>query len=382
MDAAHKREESVSDQRAHSLQHIRSVVDEFPVYGELTDVAPYGNGHIHDTYAVTVDQGRAAVRYILQRINHNVFKDVPAVQHNIARVTEHIRRRLRADGADEVSGRVLRFLPASCGRNYHTDDQGNFWRLCFLIEGTLSHDQLETTILAREVARSFGQFQLMLADLAATDLHETIPNFHNGPVRFAAFQAALEADAVNRAAGAKAEIDFLLEQSWIFDVLPAKVAAGEIPVRITHNDTKVNNVLVDEHSGEGFCIIDLDTVMPGLALYDFGDMVRTGTNTGAEDEVDLGKVSMDIHLFQALVEGYLKTAGGFLNKAEREHLAFSGKMLTLMIGTRFLTDYLNGDTYFRIHRPSHNLDRCRTQFKLVQSITEQEEAMNAIVARQ
>ncbi|MBI5834391.1 MAG: aminoglycoside phosphotransferase family protein [Armatimonadetes bacterium] len=361
------------------FEALRQVVGQFPVFGEVIHAQPYGTGHINETYAVTVEQGRAKIRYILQRINENVFRDIPAVQENIGRVTEHIREKLLATRASDISGRVLRFLPAADGRNYTQDQDGGYWRLCPLIERSRTFDILESAQQAELVAKAFGHFQLQLADLDASLLHETIPNFHDGPSRMAAFRVALELDAHNRAAECAEEIAFLLEHAWVFDVFPKALAEGRVPLRITHNDTKVNNVMFDDESGQAICVIDLDTVMPGLALYDFGDMVRTGTNTAAEDERDLRRVSMDIALFEALARGYWATACGFLNRAERDHLVFAGKMLTLIIGTRFLTDHLNGDTYFRIHRPGHNLDRCRTQFRLVESITRQEEAMAAIV---
>jgi hypothetical protein len=221
----------------------------------------------------------------------------------------------------------------------------------------------------------------MLSDLPGKPLHETIPDFHNGPKRLRDFQEALRSDHCNRAASAKDEISFLQQQAWVFDILPEQVSVGNIPVRTTHNDTKINNVLIDDETGEGICVIDLDTLMPGLVLYDFGDMVRTSTCKAAEDERDLTKVFLDLSMFEQVARGYLVSAGDFLTAGEKEHLVFAGKMITLIIGCRFLTDYLNGDTYFKTHREGHNLDRCRTQFRLVQSITEQEEEMKATVEK-
>lgn len=371
----------MSGDRVRTQDELRDILSQFHVYGEILGGGLFGSGHINETFAMETQLGRRPMRYVLQRINHHVFLNPPAVQHNIEQVTDHIRASLRAEGLDDISGRVLTLIPTRCGQTWHQDANGDYWRACALIEGARTFDTLESPAQAFEVARCFGEFQLRLATLGAEGLHDTIPNFHNGPMRFAAFQKALAADAHNRAAQARPEIEFLEKHAWIFDVLPKEVNDGRIPLRITHNDTKCNNVMIDDATGKGICVIDLDTVMPGLALYDFGDMVRTATCTGAEDETDLKRIGMDIRLFEALVNGYMSAAGGFLNAAERQHLVFSGKLITLMIGTRFLTDFLDGDHYFRIHRPLHNLDRCRTQFKLVQSIVAQEDAMEQLVAK-
>lgn len=369
----------MSEQTALFFQEVEQIVDQFPVYGDVKHIQPFGTGHINDTFAITVGQGRAQIRYVLQRINGNVFKNIPALQENIARVTDHIREKLKRQHVQDISGRVLHFLPTADGKNWVQDDDGSYWRLCPLIERARVYDVLESATQAEMVARAFGEFQLQLADLDASVLAETIPEFHHGPGRRQQFIDALEADEHNRAATCRAEIDFLTDHFDVFDVFPAAFADGSLPLRTTHNDTKCNNVMVDEQTGQSICVLDLDTVMPGSALYDFGDMVRTATNPAAEDERDLSLVRMDIDYFTALVRGYLSCAGGFLNDTERELLPFSGKLLTLMIGSRFLTDHLRGDTYFRIHRPNHNLDRCRTQFKLVESIEAQEESMATVV---
>jgi hypothetical protein len=232
---------------------------------------------------------------------------------------------------------------------------------------------------ALQAGRAFGEFQHLLVDLPGGRLFETIPDFHHTRKRFMALQQAIQKDRYNRAKDAKAEIEFALKHERIVDVILQAMAKGRIPERITHNDTKFNNVMLDVLTGEAMCIVDLDTVMPGCALYDFGDMVRTTTSPTLEDEPDLSKVRMQMPMFKKLAEGYLSTAGQFLTKPEKAHIAFSGKLITFEIGIRFLTDYLSGDTYFRIHRPGHNLDRCRTQFKLVDSIERQEEAMQKYV---
>jgi len=357
-----------------NLKHdVRAVARQFPLRGEFCAAAPYGSGHINDTYCVVFDQGGACVRYILQRINHLVFKNPAALMENVQRVTAHLGQ--KAAGQSDASRRALTLIPALDGQPYYCDAQGNFWRVYIFIEQARTFDAVESPQQAFQAAKAFGQFQKLLADLPAPRLHDTIPDFHHTLKRFAALEKAIEADVANRAQSAKAEIEFALHhQAATHLLLDAK-----LPERVTHNDTKFNNVMLDDVTGEGICVIDLDTVMPGLALYDFGDMVRTTTSPAKEDERDLSKVRMQLPMFEALAKGYLASAAEFLTPAEIKLLSFSGKLITLEIGLRFLTDYLAGDTYFKVHREGHNLDRCRTQFKLVESIEEQEAAMNKLV---
>jgi Ser/Thr protein kinase RdoA (MazF antagonist) len=352
---------------------VSTIARHFQFQGELSDFAPYGSGHINDTYLVTCRSTGATVRYILQHINRNVFRNPAAVMENIERVTAHLAA--QAAGALDNERRVLALIPACDGQSWYVDPEGETWRAYRFIDGAHTYDTPESSKLAFEAARAFGRFQQQLSSLPAPRLCETIPDFHHTPKRFAALRRAIDADSCNRAALAKPEIDFARAHKPITGVL----LAANLPERITHNDTKLNNVLFDNATGEGICVIDLDTVMPGLALYDFGDMVRTTTSPSAEDERDLSKVGLQFSLFEALVRGYLSTSGGFLTKSEKNLLAFSGKLITFEIGIRFLTDYLNGDTYFKIHREGHNLDRCRTQFKLVHSIERQEEEMKRLV---
>ncbi len=275
----------------------------------------------------------------------------------------------------------MTLIPTTDGSTYHVTPSGDYWRAFQFIEGATSYDVLTTHDQAYEVARAFGKFQTMLADLPDPPLHETIPKFHDGPERFRAFLDALERDPLNRAADAGPEIAFLVDNAGTFDRLPALVSSGALPLRATHNDCKSNNVLIDNATGEGICVIDLDTLMPGLVLYDFGDMVRTSTCPVPEDSQILEDVQMDLERFTYLTHGYLASAGEFLTSAEKEQLVFAGKVITLTIGARFLTDHLMGDTYFKTHRPDHNLDRCRVQFALVRSIVSQESAMHAVVER-
>ena len=333
----------------------------FAIDGKFTGAAPYGSGHINDSYCAVFQQNGKEMRYIVQRMNHHIFKNPVALMENVERVTAHLAQQL--NGQSDSDRRVLSLIPARDGRAWYMDEGGNYWRAYRFIENARSYDAVETAQQAYQAGRAFGLFQQMLAGLPAPRLHDTIPDFHNTTKRFEALQQAITADVANRAALAKAEIDFALKHESIVGVL----MAANLPERVTHNDTKFNNVLLDDATGEGICVIDLDTVMPGLAAYDFGDMVRTTTSPAMEDERDLSKVEMNFSMFEALVRGYLEAAGTFLTNAEKRHLAFSGKLITFEIGVRFLTDYLTGDTYFKVHREGHNLDRCRTQFKLVES---------------
>ena len=358
---------------------LQAIAACFAVPGRFIDGAPHGSGHINDTFAVRLDDNGYRVRYVLQRVNHEVFKDVPAVMENVDRATRHITASLERQDVADRSRRAMTLIPTTDGGTYHVAPGGDYWRAFQFVEGATSYDVLTTHDQAYEVARAFGKFQTMLADLPDPPLHETIPKFHDGPERFRAFLDALERDPLNRAADAGPEIAFLVDNAGAFDRLPALVSGGALPLRATHNDCKSNNVLIDDATGEGICVIDLDTLMPGLVLYDFGDMVRTSTCPVPEDSQILDDVQMDLERFTYLTHGYLASAGEFLTLAEKEQLVFAGKVITLTIGARFLTDHLLGDTYFKTHRPDHNLDRCRVQFALVRSIVSQESAMHAVV---
>jgi len=354
----------------HDLPLVFSLFD---IPGTFVNAIPYGSGHINDTYAVDVDQAGTAVRYIFQRINHVIFKDPVRLMNNISRVTTHLAGKLKKH--PDASRRALTVLPSRSGRDYVVDEEGLFWRAYIFIENARTFDAVENERQAREAARAFGLFQHLLNDLPGVPLFESIPNFHNTPKRFSALMDAVTADVCDRVDGARKEIDFFLRRESDYYRLTNLQADGQIPLRITHNDTKLNNVMIDDETGEGICVIDLDTVMPGLALYDFGDMVRTATSRSKEDERDLSLVRMQMPMFSALVSGYLESASAFLNPVEIEQLPFAGKLITLETGIRFLTDYLSGDVYFKTSRPGHNLDRCRTQCALVSSIEDQSEAM-------
>lgn len=357
------------------------VAADFAFGGRILAVTPYGSGHINDTFLTLVETVSGQRRFILQRINHHVFRQPDQLMENVARVCAHAHLKLSAAGKTDAHRRALRLIPTSQDKAWLVDPLGNRWRCYDFVEGATGHDVVRSPDQAEAAARAFGAFQALLADLPGERLHETIPDFHHTPSRFARFQAALAKDSHGRAAAAGPEVAFALARAHEVGVVVDALRDGTLPERVTHNDTKLNNVLLDDVTQEGVCVIDLDTVMPGSALYDFGDLVRTSTSPAAEDETDLTQVRMQLPMFEALVRGYLSAAHGFLTPREKELLPFAGKLITFEIGLRFLTDWLEGDTYFKIKRPSHNLDRCRTQFKLVASIEEQLTAMQEIVAR-
>lgn len=367
----------MSDRRLHDIPRLTR---EFFMPGDFLSHAPCGDGHINDTYEIRVSQAGTPVRYIIQRINHTIFTRPDLVMSNIQRVTRHITEKLRSENLKEVYRRVLTLVPCRDGRGWHEDAAGNHWRAYLYVEGAEAHSHVNTPALAGEAAKCFGRFQHLLADLPMPRLADTIPNFHHTRSRYDALIAAAEENAVGRRDSIAAELDWCRSREFEVDILLKAHACGTLPERITHNDTKINNVMIDNQTGEGICVMDLDTVMPGLALYDFGDLVRTTTISTAEDEQDTSLVEMRLPMFQALVNGYLSTARSFLIPAEIDQLTFAGKLITLETGLRFLTDYLNGDHYFKTKRPTHNLDRFKVQARLVESIDQQHDAMQAIVA--
>jgi hypothetical protein len=358
---------------------LQAIAASFDLRGRFVGGEEHGSGHINDTFAVRLDDGGNPVRYVLQRVNQDVFRNVPALMENVDRATRHIRTSLEHQEVPDRSRRVMSLIPTMDGTAFHIDSAGEYWRAFSFIEGTTSYDVLTADDQAYQIARAFGRLQTMLADLPEPPLFETIPEFHDGPARFRAFLDVLERDPLNRAADARSEVAFLIDHAATLDRFPTLIRDGTLPLRVTHNDCKSNNVLIDDESGEGVCVIDFDTLMPGLVLYDFGDMVRSCTCAVAEDSRDLDGVRMNLERFKYLTHGYLAATEEFLTPAEREQLVFAGKAVTLTLGARFLTDHLQGDTYFKIDRPDHNLDRCRVQFALVRSIMNQESAMHAVV---
>ncbi len=349
--------------------------------GEVAGALRYGSGHINDTFAVYVQKpdGEAA-RFILQRINTIVFKDPQGVMENIVGVTQYLKKVIEQNGGDPAR-EALYVVPTKAGKYIFEDSCGGVWRCYVFIEGTICLQKVENPQHFYASALGFGKFMRQLSGYPAETLHETIRQFHDTPNRFQNFKKALETDALGRAAGVQQEIDFVLAREKDCSVLTDKLAKGELPLRVTHNDTKLNNILIDEKTGEGLCIIDLDTIMPGLSLYDYGDSIRFGASTATEDEPDLTKVHFDVDLFDIYTKGYLEAAGSALTAEEKRCMPCGAKLMTLECGMRFLTDYLEGDTYFKIHRENHNLDRCRTQFRLVKEMEEQWDKMNSIVAK-
>jgi hypothetical protein len=360
---------------------LRDIVQYFEFEGDFLGAVPYGMGHIHDSYAASFRRADGEVhRYLLQQINHHVFENPAELMQNIERVTAHLRTKITNAGGDPRR-QTLNLIATTEGGTLHRGPDRSYWRAYVFIEGAKTYEVPEHADHVYHAARAYGDFQKLLADFPAEELHQTIPGFHDTRERFEAFVGAVERDVVNRARDVKAEIEFVEQRAADTCVLLDLLNAGDLPERVTHNDTKFDNVMIDDATGEGVCVIDLDTVMPGLALYDFGDAVRSGANPVAEDELDLSKVSLDFGVFERLTQGYMDAARAFLTPQETEHLAFSARLITLECGMRFLTDYLEGDPYFKVHRQNHNLDRCRTQFKLVQDMEDGFEQMRRIVDR-
>jgi hypothetical protein len=353
--------------------NVSAIASRFQIDGEFAVATTYGSGHINDTHCISFHQAGMPVRYILQRINHSIFKNPIALMENIQRVTSHLAAKV--SGEPDRIRMALTLIPARDGRPWHVDADGSYWRTYQFIENAHTYDAVESTDQAFQAAKAFGRFQKLLVDLPPPRLRDTIKDFHHTQKRFMALEQAIASDVAGRAILAKPEIEFAFAHQSITNVL----LDANLPERITHNDTKFNNVMLDDVTGDGICVIDLDTVMSGLALHDFGDMVRTATSPAKEDEQDLSKVTMQFSMFEALVRGYLASAGDFLTKAEKQHLVFSGKLMTFEQGIRFLTDYLQGDAYYKVSRSEHNLDRCRTQLKLFESIKHQEERMNRLM---
>ncbi len=358
-----------------------AVAQHFQLEGAVLEVNPIKAGHINDTYVLSAGMIDGIVhRYVLQRINHFVFKDPVRLMQNVECVTRHLRSKITAAGGDPER-ETLNLVPAADGRYFYQDPAGEYWRVYRYIEDARAYEHVENTQHIYHTAWAFGTFQRQLADFPAEQLHETIPNFHNTPKRFQDFQEALGRDPCNRAKEVPGEIHFIEHRMRDTSVLIDLVAQGQLPIRVTHNDAKLNNVMIDDQSGKGICIIDLDTVMPGSALYDFGDTVRSTAALAAEDDPDSTQAGIDMAVFDQLTRGYLDAARAFLTPIELEHLAFSGRLITLEQAIRFLGDYLNGDVYYKTSRKQHNLDRARTQIKMVQAMEEKYPEMVSIVSK-
>lgn len=348
---------------------LQEVLDAF---GIKEKVVPYGNGHINDTYC------SVSAKYIIQRINTDVFQDADALMGNIERVTEFLKKKIIAEGGDPER-ETLTVVKTVDGKPYYKFDDDNVFRVYLCIGQTYTIESDKTPEDMYNAGKGFGKFQQMLADFDAESLNETIVDFHNTPKRVEALKQAIAEDRAGRADSVRVEIDFALKNAEFSDIVVNGIKSGDIPLRVTHNDTKINNILYDEQSGEAIAVIDLDTVMPGSMLYDFGDALRMGASTAAEDETNLDDVRFDKECFEAFARGYLAETKSVMSPMELELLPFSVKLLTYECGTRFLTDYLNGDIYFKIHRENHNLDRARNQFKLVSEIAKIEDELKEIV---
>ena len=360
------------------LQEVLAAFDfGAPVVGALR----YGQGHINDTFVVhTQPEDASCRRFILQRMSAAAFKRPDQLMENIMGVTEYLGREIESRGGDRER-EALRVIRPRNGEPYYTDSANGAWRVYPFVEDTICYQTAETPALFAASGRAFGRFQRLLQGYPAQTLHETIPHFHDTEDRLAKLKAALAADKLGRAAECRQELDFVLAREADCSVALQALRDGVLPLRVTHNDTKLNNVLMDRDSGEGLCIIDLDTVMPGLSINDFGDSIRFGANHSAEDEKDLSKVNLDVSLFEAYTQAFLEGAGGTLTAAEIDYLPWGAKLMTFECGIRFLTDYLEGNVYFHTTRDGQNLDRCRTQFKLVSDMEAHWDELSEIVKK-
>ena len=359
---------------------MNTIVELFNLEGKVVDISAHGGGYINDTYAVTCEKDNGEkVRYILQRINHDIFKNPEGLMDNFALVCDYLKNIVKAQGGDPFR-ETLTIVPAKDGKNLvHTD--GKYYRMLLFIEDTVCHEVSQGVDDFYKCAKAFGNFQHMLKDFPAEKLVETIPNFHNTPKRFETFLKAVEENKSGRAHLVQDEINFILERKSVTDSLIDLLNAGELPLKVTHNDTKLSNILMDAKTDESLCVIDLDTIMPGLAAYDFGDSIRAGACYSAEDEKDLSKVYVVLELFEAYVKGFIEGCKDGLSKKEIETLPLGAKVITLEQGIRFLTDYLDGDLYYKTQYAEHNLDRTRTQLKLVADMESKWDEMNAIVKK-
>lgn len=356
----------------------KEVIENFQFEGEYTEGIPYGSGHINDTFRVTFQHKGETKRYILQRMNNQIFLNPEELMENVVGVTSWLRKKIVENGG-EPERETLNLVPAKDGKAFYKDSEGEYWRVYLFIEGAKTYDLVENQEDFYQSAVAFGRFQGLLADYPAETLHETIQDFHNTVKRLDTFKIAVEADGCGRAAQVQEEIQFVLDREALAHKLCDMQAEGKLPLRVTHNDTKLNNIMIDDETRKAICVIDLDTVMPGLSVNDFGDSIRFGASTGAEDEPDLSKVSCSMELFELYTKGFVEGCKGSLTEEELDMLPVGAMTMTYECGMRFLTDYLEGDHYFKIHREGHNLDRCRTQFKLVKDMEEKWNQMNEIV---
>lgn len=359
--------------------YITQIASKFQFEGTLIHVKPYGNGHINDTYLLTYTIGRmGCIRVILQRMNKQVFPKPVELMENIVNITTFLRNKILENGGDPYR-ETLNVIPAKDGSAYYKENENNYWRSFMFVPDTICCESVDRPEDFYESALAFGRFQRLLADFPVEKLHETIADFHNTQKRFADFQKAVAANSAGRSAHVQKEIQFVLERETDDCFFTNLLDNKELPIRVTHNDTKLNNVMLDSKTRQGICVIDLDTTMPGLAMYDFGDSIRFGANTGAEDEKDLSKVSLNMELFRIYTKGFIEGCGNRLTRRELELLPMGAKIMTYECGMRFLTDYLQNDVYFKTSRPGQNLDRARSQFKLVEDMENKWDLMNETI---
>jgi len=360
---------------------LSKIVSQFQIEGEIIDIKPYGTGHINSTFLVQLQrEGDRVQKLILQRINEFVFTEPKKVMANIERVTNHLRQKIVQKGGDP-NREALNFLITKNGRSYHQTITGDYWRVEQFIEGAKTYQNVPSLHHFYEAAYAYGRFQSMLADFPVNELYETIPDFHHTVKRLVAFETAVSQDIAKRASTVTEEINFIRERTHMAPVLTDLQETGQIPLRVTHNDTKFDNVMIDTQTGKGVCVIDLDTVMPGIAMFDFADAVRSGANLSAEDEPDTNSVQFNLEIYERLAHGFLDATRHNLTSIEIDHLAFAARLITYEQSMRFLTDYINGDVYYKIDYPKHNLDRCQTQIRLLQLMEASQTEMTEIIEK-
>lgn len=359
--------------------NIQEAINHFRFEGRYVDGEEMNAGNINNSYhLIFQNQDGRRFQYTLQHINHYVFKNPRGVMNNISLVTEHLRRSLEREGED-VRRHVLVIVPTRQGDALYEDNQGGFWRAFEFVDQATAYDAVEKPEHFYEAGRAFGEFQRRLCDFPAERLYDTIPDFHNTPKRYQVFEQAVQADRVGRAAQVREEIEFFHARKPMMSGIVERLDSGEIPLRVTHNDTKINNVLIDDATDRAICVIDLDTVMPGSSLYDFGDAIRYGASTAAEDEADLNKIALDMDRFKDFTRGFLSETNGILSRKELELLPLGVKVITCELAMRFLTDYLDGDRYFKVNSDQHNLIRARAQMRLLMDVESKEEEMRRFI---
>lgn len=366
--------------RRDARNNFQVIAGRFCIEGIYLETIPYGFGHINDTFLSSFNEQGKKKLYIMQRINSNVFTNPEKLMENIIGITQHLKKKIIQSGGDPLR-ETLNLIPTKEGKWYHIDKCGDYWRMYMYIDGAQTYEMVKNSDHFYKAGKSFGNFQKMLADYPAETLFETIPDFHNTAKRYETFIKTVEKDPMSRTGQVLPEIEFITSRKDEVSVLTDLLDRGELPLRVTHNDTKFNNIMIDDKTGEGICVVDLDTVMPGLSLYDYGDSIRYGASTAGEDETDLDKVALDMELFELFTKGFLEKTKDSLTDNEIRYFPFSAKLMAYELGMRFLTDHLNGDVYFKIHRDGHNLDRCRTQLKLVWDMEKKMDTMEQLVRK-